>query len=220
MIGQLRSGELKTEDLKTELEKFYKDAADPEGSVDRAMTFIQEKLGLQTETVTEAPTALSTEATPEYPQEQSSGGAAGWIVALVLLAAAGGGGYYWYIRKQQKREAAQRMAKQRVASQRKATAGKEGAARPSDPVSAQNAARVRTGSYTGTGAVKPKATPSAPPAEQSGKSYRTGSRNPYGRYSATDADEDASYTASFKPNPGKDETVRKDTESDGEKPEA
>ena len=76
-----------------------------------------------------------------------------------------GGGYYWYTRKQQQREAAQRVAKQKVDRQNRAMAGKENAAKPSGPVSAQNAAKVRTGSYTGgQGAAKPKATPSRPSA--------------------------------------------------------
>ena len=35
--------------------------------------------------------------------------------------------------------------------------------------------------------------------------YSAGSGNPYGRYSRSESDEDASYTASFKP---KDETVK------------
>ena len=219
VIKQLSSGELKQEDLKTELEKFYKDAKNPEESVKKALTYIQDKLGIKEETATATPTEQVTEAAPEYPQEKTSGGAAGWIIALVLLVAAGGGGYFWYIRKQQKREAAQRMAKQKAASQRRAAAGKDGAARPSDPVSAQNAARVRTGNYTGTGASKPKATPSTPSGEQSGKSFRTGSGNPYGRYSASDADGDDSYTASFRPNAGKDKTAPGNREDDNESPE-
>ena len=220
VIAQLQSGELKQEDLQTELEKFYKDAADPEGSVSKAMAYIQEKLNLQTEEPTEEPGEQVTEA-PEYPQEQSSGGAAGWIIALVLLAAAGGGGYYWYARTQQKREAAQRIAKQKVARQQKSMAGKDAAGKPSDPVSAQNAAKVRTGNYTGgPGTARPKATPSASSGTQAPKTYKTGSGNPYGRYSASDTDEDASYTASFKPKAGKDDADRKTGKSEEDKPEA
>ena len=216
LIGQLESGELKAEDLQTELEKFYKDAADPEGSVSAAMAFIQEKVSLTTEEPTEAPSEQPTEETPEYPQEQSSGGAAGWIIALVLLAAAGGGAYYWYVRKQQKRETAQRIAKQKVAEQRKNAGGKHTEAKTSEPASAQNAARVRTGNYTGSGTAKPKATPSAPSGETKPKAYRSGSRNPYGRYSSGDGDEDASYTASFKPGADrKDANVEKKEPKDG-----
>ena len=221
LIAQVQSGELKEEDLQTEVEKFYKDAADPEGSVSAAMAYLQEKLSLQDEETTEEPTAQVTEEAPEYPQEQSSGGAAGWIIALVLLAAAGGGGYYWYVRKQQKREAAQRIAKQKVARQNKTMAGKDGAVKPSEPASAQNAAKVRTGNYTGgAGTTKPKATPSTASGKQDGKTYGSTARNPYGRYSASDADEDASYTASFKPNAGKDKEAPGKTENDEDKPEA
>ena len=214
LIGQIESGELKAEDVQKELEKFYKDAKDPEGSVNAALEYIQGKTNLQTEAPTETPTEQVTEEAPEYPQEKSSGGGAGWVIALILLAAAGGGGYYWYIRKQKEREAAQRMAKQKVAKQRREAAGQSSAAKPSDPVSAQNAARIRTGSYTGTGTAKPKATPSTPSGTQSGRTYGAGSKNPYGRYSASDTDEDASYTASFKPNAGKGDTIRNDRKPD------
>ena len=220
LISQLQSGELKAEDLETELQKFYKDARDPEESVSAAMTFIQGKVDLQTDAPTETPEEQPTEEAPEYPQEQSSGGAAGWIIALVLLAAAGGGGYYWYVRTQQKRAAAQRMAKQKVTEQRKAAAGKPAESKPSDPVSAQNAARVRTGNYTGTGTTKPKATPSTPSGGQRSGSYKGGASNPYGRYSASDGEEDATYTASFKPDAGRRKTTQEKKESDGSKPEA
>ncbi len=214
LIAQIESGELKAEDVQTELEKFYKDAKDPEGSVNAALAYIQEKTNLQTEAPTETPTEQVTEEVPEYPQEKSSGGGAGWVIAVLLLAAAGGGGYYWYIRKQKEREAAQRMAKQKVARQRREAAGQAGAAKPSDPVSAQNAARVRTGSYTGTGTAKPKATPSTPSGAQNGRTYGSGSRNPYGRYSSSDTDEDVSYTASFKPNAGKGDATLEDRKPD------
>ena len=92
-------------------------------------------------------------------------------------------------------------------------AGKEGAAKPSDAVSAQNAARVRTGSYTGSTG-KPKATPSVPSGEKNARTYRTGSGNPYGRYSASDTEGDATYTASFKPNAGKEDKLREEKKSD------
>ena len=202
LITQVQSGELKEEDLQTELEKFYKDAADPEGSVSTALAYIHEKLGLQGEETTEEPTEEPTQE-PEYPQEQSSGGSAGWIIALVLLAAAGGGGYYWYMRTQQKREAAQRMAKQKVARQNKTMGAKDPAAKPHEPASAQSAARVRTGNYTSsTGATRPKATQAAPGNGQAGKAYRSGNKNPYRRYSASEGEEDSNYTASFKPGTG------------------
>ena len=110
------------------------------------------------------------------------------------------------------------MARQKVARQNKAMAGKGGEGKHSEPASAQNAAKVRTGNYTeGTGTAKPKATPSRTAGGQNAKTYGTGSRNPYGRYSKSGADEDASYTASFKPNAGKEEA---DTKGSGDKPEA
>jgi hypothetical protein len=212
LIEQYRAGTLKEEDIRTELEKFYKDAADPEGSVNTAMAYIREKLGLQEENPTESPEPLATEEITEFPQEQSSGGGAGWIIALVLLAAAGGG-YYWYAQTQRKRQAAQRMAKQKVSQQNKANASREGV-KPSQPASAQNAAKVRTGNYTGgAGSAKPKATPAAPTGTKtSGKPYSAGSANPYGRYTTSDTEEESSYTASFKPNAGR-ETPRRNRNS-------
>ena len=238
MISRVEAGTLKADDLQTELEKYYKDAKDPENSVKKAMEYLQEKLNLKTEEVTDTPAPLEP-VEPENPQEKTSGGsAAGAVVAaLALLGAAGGGGYYWYVQKQRKREAAQRMARQRAARQQQAMGGKEGAgtsgqpntsrtassrtgsarpasARPesSQPSSGQNATRMRTGSYTGdSGTDRPRATPSTPSGTQSsGKTYGTGNgtRNPYRRYSSSETDGDASYTASFKPNGGKDSARR------------
>ena len=87
-------------------------------------------------------------------------------------------------------------------------------------VSAQNAAKVRTGTYTDKpGSARPKATPttSATPERTARKPYGNGSgSNPYGRYSASDNGEDASYTASYKPNAGKDAGNEKDKASDTE----
>ncbi len=166
-------------------------------------------------------TEQPTEEAPEYPQEQSSGGAAGWIIALVLLAAAGGGGYYWYLQKQRQREAAQRMAQKRVAQQNKTMAQREGT-RPARPVStAQNGARVRTGNYTeNAGSAKPKATPTRPSGGQStGQPYGNSPKNPYGRYTSSDTEEEASYTASFKPNAGNSGMRRTTRNTDDQKPE-
>ena len=110
------------------------------------------------------------------------------------------------------------MARQKVNEQRKATVGKPADGKPSDPVPAQNAARVRTGSYTGNGATKPKATPSTPSGEQSPRPSGNASKNPYGRYSASDGEEDATYTASFKPGSGKNRTSSGKKDSDNNRP--
>ena len=188
---------MKADEIKPELEKYYKDAKNPGEAVDKAMAYVQEKLGVAAESPTETPEPMETVA-PEAPQEETSGGSpAGTIILiLVLLCAAGGGGYYWYIQKQRKREEAQRMARKKVAQQNRTMAGKDGV-RPARPVSsaqdgtrpartasaAQNGARVRTGTYTeGTGSARPKATPSATSGGQnSGSSYGSASRNPWTR---------------------------------------
>ena len=210
LISQVESGTLKQEDIRTELEKFYKDAADPSGSVDKAMAYVEDKLGTPTEEPSASPEPIAT-VEPEKPQEPTSGGSsAGVIILILVLLAAAGGGYWWYTQKQRQREAAQRIAQKKVAQQ-KAMAGKDNAGRPAGTVPAQNAARVRTGTYTeSAGSAKPKATPSTPSGTQgNGKAYRTGSKNPYGRYSSSEADEDSSYTASFKPSAG-DKGARRD----------
>ena len=212
LIRQAQDGKLKTEDIKTELEKFYKDAKNPEEAVTKALAYVQDKLGLTGEEPSESPEPLETVA-PENPQEETSGGSpAGAIIGiLAVLAAAGGGGYYWYAQKQRKREEAQKLAQKRVAQQNKAMAGKDGA-RPSRPDSAQNSSKVRTGTYTeSAGSARPKATPTTPSgSKNSGKTYRTGQKNPYARYSASETEEDATYTASFKPN-AKGDNVQKHT---------
>ena len=61
LASKLQDGTLKQEDLQTELEKFYKDAADPEGSVTAATAYILEKTGLTTETPSESPEPMVTE---------------------------------------------------------------------------------------------------------------------------------------------------------------
>jgi hypothetical protein len=67
-------------------------------------------------------------------------------------------------------------------------------------VSAQSAARVRTGSYTEqNGSTRPRPAAGAnTTGAQSQKPYGKPMDNPYGRYTS-DAEEDATYTASFKP---------------------
>ena len=206
LVTQVKAGTMKEEDLQIEVEKFYKDAADPEGSTTKAMNYIREKLGKPAVTETPSPEPLATEEISEFPQEQSSGGAAGWLIGLGVLAAAGGGGYYWYAQTQRKRKAAQRLAQKKAAQQR----SQQAAARPKAPVSpneqavsAQNAKKVRTGTYadkTGSTAARPGT--SEPQTVR--KPYSGGIENPYGRYTSSTADEDPSYTASFKPDAGKE----------------
>ena len=111
------------------------------------------------------------------------------------------------------------MAQKRVSEQNKARQAQE-SARNGKPVSPQNAARVRTGNYTGgTGSERPKATPAAPSeGQKANKPYGNGAKNPYGRYSSSEADEDASYTASFKPAEGEKPARRKRSSDDDQTP--
>ncbi len=230
LIDQVKEGKLKKDELKIELEKFYKDAADPTGIVERAMAYIEGKTELTSEEPSQSPEPLATEEINEFPQEQSTGGGAGWVIAGVLLAAGGGGGYYWYLQRERKRKAAQRMAQKRVAQQNKAaqqskprTAGRPGnGTNTGSAASAQNAARIRTGNYTGsTGAAKPRVTPTTPSSgANSGKTYGNGTKNPYGRYTRSGSDEESAYTASFKPESGETRTRRSRIDDSDRKPEA
>lgn len=209
LAEQIKAGTLKIEDLKTELEKFYKDAANPDESVDKAMSYIYEKLGMATEQPSESPDPVESVTPQENPQEQSSGGGGAiWVIILVVLAAAGGGGYYWYMRTQQKRQAAQRIAQKKAAQQRSqqnAKGAKTPGNSPKETPNAQNAAKVRTGTYTDkAGTAKPRPTATGTGADQAvRKPYGKNVENPYGRYTSSSAEDDDSYTASFKPEKGK-----------------
>ena len=209
LVSKLKDGSLKQEDLKTELGKFYKDAADPDGSITAAMSYIQEKAGLEAEQPSESPEPMVTEEVTEYQQEQSSGGGAGWLIGLGLLAAAGGGGYYWYASTQKKRQAAQRIAQKKAAEQRKAQGGNrpgQGSGQQGQPASAQNAAKVRTGNYSNKGGSTTSRPAQADPGARKANSGNT--ENPYGRFTSGSSEEDSSYTASFKPDAGAEKNAR------------
>ena len=219
LAAQVQAGTMKREDLETELEKFYKDAKDPKASVETAMGYLNDKLGLATEEPSESPEPMATEEITEFPQEQGSGGA-GWWIALGVVAVAGAGGYAWYAQKQKKRQAAQRLAQKKAAEQRAkgqgqarpgqgapkgAGAQKTGSAQNGAPQagSAQNAAKVRSGK----------------PGNGAKKRYSGGIDNPYGRYSASGNEEDASYTASFKPGARETKPVKPEKPETAQKPE-
>ena len=192
-----------TEDLQQLLETAYRDSADKDQIISSALNYVREKLGTAgADEATETPEGIpmETEVSPQYEQEKEQGGsAAGWIIGGLLLAGAAGGGYAYYSSVQKKRQAAQRLAQKKAAQQRKeqAARGSQAAGKTSEqPASAQQAAKVRTGTYTeknGTTAVRPSATQNT-----TGKPYGKTVENPYGRYTSGGED-DAAYTASFKP---------------------
>ena len=138
---------------------------------------------------------------------------------LAVLGA--GGGYYWYASTQRKRQAAQRAAQKKAQQQRAAqNAAKTGqtakpqagAAGETAATPAQNAARVRTGTYTNqNGTVTPKPADSAQSAP---KTYGKTTENPYARYTSNGGEEDAKYTASFKPEEPGRTTARRRTRTD------
>ena len=200
LADRIKNGSLKEEDLQKLLETAYRDSTDKDTLIESAMTYVREKLG--TENTTE-PTAtpedipLNTEENPQFEQEQNQGGSAiGWIIGGVLLAGAGGGAYYYYSSVQKKRQAAQRLAQKKAAQQRKEQSGAKTtggtstgttAQTQAQTPSAQQAAKVRTNTARQGGANKP---------------YSRNVENPYGRYTSGGED-DASYTASFKPDESK-----------------
>ena len=200
LADRIKNGSLKEEDLQKLLETAYRDSTDKDTLIESAMTYVREKLG--TENTTE-PTAtpedipLNTEENPQFEQEQNQGGSAiGWIIGGVLLAGAGGGAYYYYSSVQKKRQAAQRLAQKKAAQQRKEQSGAKTTGGTSTGTtaqtqaqipSAQQATKVRTNTARQGGANKP---------------YSRNVENPYGRYTSGGED-DASYTASFKPDESK-----------------
>ena len=220
LAERIKNGSLKEEDLEKLLETAYRDSADKDTRISSALAYVREKLGSDT---TEEPTAtpeelpLNTEENPQFEQEENQGGSAiGWIIGGLLLAGAGGGGYYYWMSTQKKREAAQRLAQKKAAQQRKEQAGTRPAGtnrtNPVQNPSAQQAAKVRTtSSRTGT---------SGNSSSAAGKPYSRNVENPYGRYTSG-REEDASYTASFKPDNSKrtgSSTRRRNSErnSDGD----
>jgi hypothetical protein len=203
LAERITKGTLKEEELQLLLETAYRDSADKETIIASALNYVHGKLGITgTEEATATPEAipLETEVSPQYEQEKEQGGsAAGWIIGGLLLAGAAGGGYAYYASVQKKRQAAQRLAQKKAAQQRKEQAAQkqQAAGKPAErPASVQQAARVRTGTYTeknGTTAARPAGTQGG-----NGKPYGRTVENPYGRYTSG-GEEDAAYTASFKP---------------------
>ena len=133
------------------------------------------------------------------------------LIAAVLF------GFTWFnqpskeeLEQQRIQDSINTVTKQKAAEQRKTqgssrsgqTTNKQG-----QPASAQNAARVRTGNYSSRGnttTAKPSQTDTT-----ARKAYGSNVENPYGRYSATSStEEDATYTASFKPENETDKPAR------------
>ncbi|MBO7661978.1 MAG: hypothetical protein J6U01_01245, partial [Clostridia bacterium] len=220
LTADVKNGKITAETLKTTLEVYYKDSADKDQKIADAIAYIESQTGTKLTEATPTPEIepLATE-TVEYPQEQSGGSALGWILGGLAIVGAGGG-YYWYATTQRKRQAAQRAAQKKAQQQRAAqNAAKTGqTAKPQTGASgetaavpAQNAARVRTGTYTNqNGTVAPKPSESA---ESAPKAYGKTTENPYARYTSS-GEEDAKYTASFKPEEPARTNTRRRTRTD------
>ena len=193
LAERIKNGSLKEEDLEKLLETAYRDSADKDTLIATAMNYVREKLGTETGEPTATPEdiPLATEENQEFRQEQEQGGSAvGWVIGGLLLAGAAGGGYYYYSTVQRKRQAAQRLAQKKAAQQRREQASaKTSGTKTEQPASVQQAAKVRApasrSSQTGGNS-------------STAKPYSRTVENPYGRYTSG-GEEDASYTASFKP---------------------
>ena len=231
LTERIRNGSLAESDLDKILGIAYQDSANREEAIANAKKYIQDALSIGTIAPTtaipdETENPLEGEANLEPVQENNQGGGAlGWILGGLAVLGAGGGGFYWYT-NQKKRAAAQRLAQQKAAAQRKqqssnAPGNAPAVARPqqavqkprtqptgTQPASVQQAARIRTGNYT-------EQNGTARPASSGTSGMKTGNRpysgrveNPYGRYTSG-SEEDASYTASFKPDESRSEPARR-----------
>ena len=219
LVERIRNGSLKDEDLQNTLEIAYQDNSNKEATIEAALGYIREKTGTGTAVqATENPAPTESPEVKEnitYEQDAGQGGGFGWLIGGIFVLGAAGAGYAVYTNRNRKREAAQRMAQKRVAQQRAQTTAaartqtaagtrpqQPGAVRtgtPAEPGSAQQAARIRNGIYTGSsGTAVPKTGGSIAGGQASAKPYSRNVDNPYGRYTSG-AEEDADYTASFKP---------------------
>ena len=229
LVTRMKEGTLTEEGLDTTLRVAYKDAENAEETIEKAKAYIKEKLGAEaTEEPTATPEAIPLATEEVYPQEESGSSPLGWMIGIVALLGAGAGGYFWYT-TQQKRRAAQITAQKRAAQAKKQQAGgkpgssgaaagsaaaAQGQRRPDQtdrkaPAGVQRkqeagtetASREKNGVVSAQSALRSKA--------NARKAYGKPMENPYARYSAG-GEEDASYTASFRPTDsesGKDDLV-------------
>ncbi len=217
LIKDVQNGTVSEAQLETLLKVHYQDSADKDTMVSDGLAYIRTQLGL--EAATEEPTAtpeINPLATiqPENPTEETTSGGSplGLILALIAVVGLGAGGYFWYTNN--KKKAAEEARKRAAAARQKqnaaaknagtsgrTTAGNTGTGTAPGAVSARQAARTRTGTYTEQNG-RTKAQPSQN-AENSGtqsRSYGKSVTNPYGRYSSrTEGSGSASYSASFRP---------------------
>ena len=201
---RIKNGRLKEEDLEKLLQTAYRDSADKDKLINSAMSYVKEKLGVQAEEPSPTPEEIPmvTEDHTEYRQEQDQEGSSlGWILAGGLLAAGAGGGYIYYTSVQKKRQAAQRLAQKKASQQRKSQMkpATSGGQKPAQTASVQQAAKIRA---PGANAGQPAGRNDTP-----AKPYSRNVENPYGRYT-TSGEEDASYTASFKPEENRNTNVQ------------
>jgi uncharacterized protein YgiM (DUF1202 family) len=194
LIEQVQSGRLEAdpEVLELELERFYKDSSEKDAAVEEGMKYLQEKLGLpdasdmpgnsQEETDQPGTTDNGQLNRSSTKEEVSGGNPTGWIVGGILIAGAAGGGYIYFAGRKKRQQAAKRLAQKNNSQARGRNGGNSGAARPSQsPVSAQQAARIRTGTYTGRNGTAVPVPPNTP-ADAAQKPYTRTAENPYGRY--------------------------------------
>ena len=201
--GQLESSE---DTIRLELEKEYKDNPDKDNVIETAMNYIRQELTKQGKSIRGSETVPEDAATDNPPESSqrntvttTEGGTnyTGLIIGGILAAGAAGGAYVYYANRKKKQQAAQRLAQKRAAQIRSQQGG-NGTGRPQQShVSAQQAARVRTGTYTGN-AGKPVPTPSAPKTTGASGNYGRSVDNPYGRY-VSGSEQGTRNTGAYKP---------------------
>ena len=216
LVGQIQSGVMTQEQAENLLKNHYQGAADRDKLVADGLAYIQANAGLvlqATDTPEPSPEG-SIAPTNEPPTENTEGGVStGWIIGGLALVAAAGGGYLWYSSQQRKRKAAQAAARKRAAQARqrqqegapsgtRAASSSAGSSAAADQSAYRRPAnQPRTGTYTeqnGRPSARPSETSASGQNTQRPRPYSGSMENPYGRYSSR-TEEDASYTASFRP---------------------
>ncbi len=242
LIRDVQNGTVNREQLQTLLSAHYQGSADQEARTSEGMAYILSQLSPAEATDTPEPTAEPTP-TPEPPQEQTEGsGAAGWIIGAAAVMAVGGGAYAWYTSFQRKRreEAAaarkraaqsRQRAQQNAGSQTGSTTARNPAGRTSRPPEIRTASGNAAGNTDRPASAQPRGTEVNPPnptrasdssaSAQRAKPYSGRVENPYARYSTRNGEEDAKYTASFRPEDAPEESVprrrRRSETSDSER---
>jgi len=232
LVHDVENGTVSSEQLETLLKAHYQGSPDLEKLTAEGVAYVLSKLPETEPTDTPEPTAEPTN-TPEPIQEQTQGsGAAGWIIGAAAVMAVGGGAYVWYtsVQRRRREEAAAARKRANQARQRTQAPGRQSGNAPMRSATertAQNPGSGTPGQKTaGNQASAPgyRETPARTAAREETAPVRNGAaetlsasqrtkpysgkvENPYARYSTRNNEEDARYTASFRPDDQQEEVT-------------